>query len=52
MRFAYLPVLFANILGPGLGAVITQQSLFVIFPVAAVITALGVGAVAWAATQK
>ena len=52
MCFAYLPLLFANMLGPGLGALITQQSLFAIFPVAAVLTALGVGAVGWAAVQN
>lgn len=52
MCFAYLPLLFANILGPGLGALITQQTLFAIFPVAALLTALGVGAVCWAAVQK
>lgn len=52
MCFAYLPLLFANILGPGLGALITQQTLFAIFPAAAVLTALGVGAVGWAAVQK
>lgn len=51
MCFAYLPLLFANILGPGLGALITQQTLFAIFPVAAVLTALGVGAVGWAGWQ-
>jgi hypothetical protein len=39
-------------LGPGLGALITQQTLFAIFPVAAALTALGVGAVGWAAVQK
>ena len=52
MCFAYLPLLFANMLGPGLGALITQQTLFAIFPVAAALTALGVGAVGWAAVQK
>lgn len=49
MSFSYLPLLFANMFGPALGALITRQSLFVIFPVAALITALGVGAVIWAA---
>ncbi len=43
MCFAYLPLLFANMLGPGLGALITQQTLFAIFPVAAALTALGGG---------
>lgn len=52
MCFAYLPLLFANILGPGLGTLITQQTLFAIFPAAALLTALGVGAVGWAAVQK
>ena len=52
MCFAYLPLLFANMLGPGLGTLITQQTLFAIFPVAAVLTALGVGAVGWAAVRK
>ncbi len=52
MCFAYLPLLVAQILGPVLGAQITQQSLFAIFPVAAVLTALGVAAVGWAAVQN
>lgn len=52
MCFAYLPLLVANILGPGLGALITQQTLFAIFPASALLTALGVGAVGWAAVQK
>lgn len=48
MCFAYVPLLFAEILGPTLGALITQRSLFAIFPTAALLTALGVSAVAWA----
>lgn len=52
MCFAYLPLLVAQMLGPGLGALITQQSLFAIFPVAALLTALGVAAVGWAAVQN
>jgi MFS family permease len=42
MSFAYLPVNMGYILGPAIGSVITNISIFSIFPAAAVITALGI----------
>ena len=52
MSFAYLPVNMGFILGAGLGSVVTQGSLFNVFPVAAVLTALGLLALIYAARQK
>lgn len=42
MSFAYLPVNVGYILGPAIGSIITQKSIFSIFPAAAFITALGI----------
>ena len=44
MSFAYLPVNVGGILGPGLGSLITQAGVFAVFPAAALLTGLGVGA--------
>ena len=44
MSFAYLPVNVGGILGPGLGSLITAVGVFAVFPAAAVLSALGVGA--------
>ena len=49
MSFAYLPVNVGFMIGPAVGSVVTQASIFAVFPVAAVLTALGVGALAIAA---
>lgn len=43
MSFAYLPVNIGLILGPALGSVVTHSSVFVVFPVAAVLTLIGIG---------
>lgn len=43
MSLAYLPVNIGGILGPALGAVITQNTSMAVFPVAAGFTALGLG---------
>jgi len=43
MSFAYLPVNIGGILGPALGAYLTQNTAMAVFPAAAVITALGLG---------
>jgi DHA1 family multidrug resistance protein-like MFS transporter len=51
MSFAYLPVNIGFMLGPAIGSVVTQQSLFAIFPAAAVLTAIGIGALVFAARQ-
>ncbi len=46
MSFAYLPVTVGFLMGPALGSIITTRSVFAVFPAAAVVTALGVGAMA------
>jgi hypothetical protein len=51
MSFAYLPVNVGGILGPGLGSLITQAGVFMVFPAAALLTAVGVGAL-FAARKK
>jgi DHA1 family multidrug resistance protein-like MFS transporter len=43
MSFAYLPVNVGIIVGPLLGSLVTRQSVFAVFPVAALLTGLGVG---------
>lgn len=43
MSFAYLPVNVGIILGPSIGSLVTQGSVFAVFPAAAVLTAIGVG---------
>jgi MFS transporter, DHA1 family, multidrug resistance protein len=43
MSFAYLPVNVGIILGPSIGSAITQNSVFTVFPAAAVLTILGCG---------
>jgi DHA1 family multidrug resistance protein-like MFS transporter len=52
MSFAYLPVNVGSIVGAGVGSVITQVGVFVIFPVAAVLTALGVVSLVYAARKE
>lgn len=52
MTFAYLPVNVGFIVGPAVGSVLTRSSVFSVFPVAAVFTAFGVGALAFAARQE
>ena len=49
MSFAYLPVNVGYIIGPAIGSVVAKENVFNVFPVAAVITAVGVGALALAA---
>lgn len=51
MSFAFLPMNFAAVVGPALGAVVTQTSVMAVFPVAAGLTALGVGALEVARRQ-
>lgn len=41
MTFAYLPVNVGSLVGPAIGSAITRTSVFAVFPVAAVFTALG-----------
>ncbi len=44
MSFAYLPQVAGGTIGPALGALVTRQSVFAVFPAAAAVAALGVGA--------
>lgn len=44
MSFAYLPVNVGFLIGPAIGSVVTRGSVFTVFPVAAVMTAIGLGA--------
>jgi MFS family permease len=44
MSFAYLPVNVGSIVGPAIGSLVTRVSVFSVFPVAAMLTALGIGA--------
>jgi MFS family permease len=49
--FAYLPVNLGGTVGPAIGSVVTQGSIFAVFPTAAVLTALGIGALVLAHRQ-
>jgi MFS family permease len=51
MAFAYLPVNLAGAVGAGIGSIVTQGNIFNMFPVAAILTALGTGALALASRQ-
>jgi hypothetical protein len=42
MSFAYMPVNFGFMLGPAIGAWITQSNIFNVFPAAAVLSFLGI----------
>jgi MFS family permease len=46
MSFAFLPVNVGLILGPSIGSLVSQGSVFAVFPVAALLTAFGVGLLA------
>jgi DHA1 family multidrug resistance protein-like MFS transporter len=43
MTFSYLPVNLGFAVGPAIGLVVTPISIFAVFPVAAIITLLGIG---------
>ncbi len=51
MSFAFLPVNIGSLVGPAIGRIVTRGSVFTVFPVAAVVTALGVGAL-WLASRR
>ncbi len=51
MSFAFLPVNVGGIIGPAIGSIITQNSLFTVFPVAAVFTLIGLIGLALAYRQ-
>jgi hypothetical protein len=52
MSFAYLPVNVGFMVGAALGSVLTRGDIFVVFPMAAVMTALGIGAMLLAERQR
>ncbi len=52
MTFAYLPVNLGSAVGPAIGSVLAPVNIFLVFPAAAVLTLLGIGALALAARQK
>jgi DHA1 family multidrug resistance protein-like MFS transporter len=51
MTFAYLPANIGFVIGPALGSVIASVDVFLVFPTAAVLTLLGLGAVIFAWRQ-
>lgn len=51
MAFAYLPGNLAFIVGPAIGSLVTSGSVFAAFPVAAVVSAVGVASLVAAARQ-
>ncbi len=52
MSFAYLPVNVGSLAGPGLGSIVASANVFLIFPLAAGLTALGIAALAAARRLK
>ena len=51
MTFAYLPTNIGFVIGPGIGSVVASVDVFLVFPTAAVLTALGLAAVIYAWRQ-
>jgi len=51
MTFAYLPANMGFVIGPGIGSVIASVDVFLVFPAAAVLTAVGLSAVIFAWRQ-
>src|SRR5439155_487369 len=51
MTFAYLPANIGFVIGPGIGSIIASVDVFLVFPAAAVLTALGLAAVIFAWRQ-
>jgi hypothetical protein len=52
MIFSYLPVVSAQAIGAALGSLVTQISLFAVFPLAAALTAIGIAAMLLANRQQ
>ncbi len=52
MAFAYLPANVGGLIGPALGALLARENVFAVFPVAALITLAGVGALLVAQRQR
>ena len=51
MTFAYLPANAGFVIGPGIGSVIASVDVFLVFPAAAALTAIGLAAVVFAWRQ-
>ncbi|MEO5952083.1 MAG: MFS transporter, partial [Chloroflexia bacterium] len=52
MTFAYLPVNLGYAVGPAIGSAVASVNIFLVFPVAAIITALSVAALTIASRTK
>ncbi len=51
MSFAFLPVNVGVVVGPAIGSIVTKGSVFTVFPLAGVLTTLGLG-VLWVASRQ
>jgi MFS family permease len=51
MTFGYLPANMGFVIGPAIGTVVTSTDVFLVFPTAAVLTALGLVAILYAQRQ-
>jgi DHA1 family multidrug resistance protein-like MFS transporter len=51
MTFGYLPGNMGFVIGPAIGTVVASADVFLVFPAAAALTALGLGAVVYASRQ-
>ena len=51
MSFAFLPMNVGFMIGPAIGSIVTRVSVFAVFPIAAVLTAVGIGAL-WIARRQ
>jgi MFS family permease len=51
MTFGYLPANMGFVIGPAIGTVVTSTDVFLVFPTAAVLTALGLTAILYAQRQ-
>jgi len=51
MTFSYLPANMGFVIGPGIGSVIASVDVFLVFPAAAALTAIGLAAVVFAWRQ-
>ena len=52
MAFAYLPTNTGLFLGPAIGSILTQHSVFTVFPAASVLTAVGIALLALAYRRR
>lgn len=52
MAFAYLPLNIGSVLGPAIGSLITQESVFTVFPFAAGLTVIGLGILFYSYRQR